>query len=265
MTHSALSFSGPQACVSIAHISIELLAKQLDEAAQKNGSLTPAQIRAVIYSFQERKAHDYAEMYTQQYDLCQRLWEAAQWQKARRSPFDRILVKRFSHLFPPRSGDDGQANNGNVSRRIIPGFIAAITKMIGPQLYEQCHKKCLAVLDRHQDESTTLPDWQAAYTDPDIRQLTNDILMVVAHYFSHFSKRRDWFLMIVNSNLAPAESDFDAEKNWQLTPPVFKEIMLALFEELRTAVNHDSSRMRQAYGDDTVENLKEFLTILEMQ
>ncbi len=262
MMNLSLSFSGPQACVSIAHISIDLLAKELIACAQRNGALSEAQLTAVINSFQERKAEDYADMYAQQYELCQRLWEAAQWQKARRSPFDRIIVKRFSHLFPARTGDDGQGATGNVSRRIIPGFIAAITKMIGPQLYEQCHKKCLAVLDRHQDESTTLPDWQAAYTDPDIRQLTNDILMVVSHYFSHFSKRRDWFMMIVNSNLAPA-AETDDDRNWQLTAPVFKEIMLALFEELRTSLNTDSTRMRQAYGDDAVENLGEFLKRLE--
>lgn len=264
MTDSSLSFSGPQACVSIAHISIDLLAKQLDAYAQKNGPLTAEQIGAFIQSFQKRKGDEFADMYAQQYELCQRLWEAAQWQKARRSPFDRILIKRFSNLFPPRTGDDDGERTGDVSRRVIPGFIAAVTKMIGPQLYEQCHKKCLAVLDRYQDDATSLPDWQATYNDPDIRQLTNDILMVVSHYFSHFAKRRDWFLMIVNSNLSPANPT-DPDRNWQLTIPMFHEIMLALFADLEKELNTHGQRMRQAYGDEAVENLQEFLHTLETQ
>ncbi|MBF0391699.1 MAG: hypothetical protein HQL38_03355 [Alphaproteobacteria bacterium] len=253
--------AGPHWCRSIASAIVHRFAETLAcEAAA--GTLTPERIRALAAA---HEAEDpYSPLYRRSWDDCSRAREAAMWEQARRFPFDRILMRRFAHLFPARNGDDGGVSTRPMlSRRVIAGFNLAVHKMIGPFLYEQCQRKSQAIVDRHREDGGG-PDWEAVYADPEARTLANDVLVVVAHYFANFEKRREWFLSLVNSNLGPAAKGAD-DSLWQLDAMAFRSLMFALFDDMRHQMEtpRGATRLRKRYGEQTTEALQDFFGRLE--
>lgn len=251
--------TGPKACESIANTMISHFATRLEvEAAKAGGALTAEAIRDLAERFLTEEANRFQPALKRSWDACTTAREAKQWESARRRPFDRILAKPFAHLFPPRQGDDG--TKGILSRRMIPGFNLAVDKMIGPALYEQCQRKSQAILERHRQGSGY--NWPAIHADPQALALSNDVLMVVAHYFAHFERRRDWFMALVNSNLSSVAADAP-DAHWQLTEHSFAELMRALFGTLKAELERDGKGLRKRYGDQTVETVEGFLRRLE--
>lgn len=241
-------------CESIAGIMIGHFATRLEvEAGKHGGSLSAAQIRALAEHFLGDEAARFQATYRRSYESCTVAREARQWESARRRPFDRILMKSFAHLFPPRQGDDG--GQGVLSRRLIPGFNLAIDKMIGPALYEQCQRKSQAILDRHRSGSAY--DWARIYADPDTPALVNDVMVVMAHYFTNFERRREWFMALVNARLGQAQPG-SADAAWVLTEHGFSELMHALFADLRARMVKSADEIRKRYGEHTFEALEEF-------
>jgi hypothetical protein len=232
------------------------------EAGKNNGVLAAQNIRDTCDKFLAEELPRFQSTFQRNYDECTQHREEHRWAGIRKQPFDRILTKRFAHLFPARKGDDG--GQGLLSRRVIPGFNLAINKMIGPMLYEQCQRKTRAIMDRHPTEQGGY-DWGKIYADPDCLALTNDVLVVVAHYFSEFERRRTWFMELVNSNLARPTDDEELHANWQLTPHGFSEMMRTLFEDMESTMTKHPERLKARYGEQTIRVLNEFLARLKIE
>lgn len=253
--------AGPQACAAIASIMIGHFATRLEVEASKHGGLLPAEtIRTLAETFLAAEAERFDPVLQRSWDSCSRAREQWQWENARRQPFDRLLVKPFADLFPPRQGDDG--GTGVLSRRLLPGFHLAVNKMIGPALYEQCQRKSQAILARHRRGNGS-HDWPAIHADGETQALLTDVLVVMAHAFGNFSRRRDWFITVINSNLAaPVAGAVDA--HWQLSEHGFNELMRALFDDLGQRLRHEGAgALRARYGDHTVETLAAFFRHLD--
>jgi hypothetical protein len=247
--------AGLRACEAIANTMIGHFATRLEvEAGRRGGQLSAEDIRDLAERFMAEEATRFQPALQRSWESCTRMREARQWESARHNPFDRLLAKPFAHLFPPRQGDDG--GQGVLSRRLLPGFHLAVDKMIGPALFEQCQRKSQAILERHR-QSDGCHDWDAIHADPDAHALTADVLVVVAHYFGNFERRRDWFIALVNSHLGPAVAGPD-DARWQLTEHGFAELMRALFADLAARLTADSHAMRKRYGDQTVETVEAF-------
>lgn len=229
------------------------------EAAKAGGSLTATQIRAVAQHFVDSEQARFRAYYQRAWDDCTRAREALRWEGARDQPFERIVMRRFAHLFPPRSGDDG--GEGILSRRMIPGFHMAIDKMIGPTLFEQCTRRCATILERHPREGGG-HDWRAIHADPEAGMLADEVLMVVAHTFSDFRKRRAWFMDLVNSRLTPARAGA-RDEYWQLDETAFAALMRALFADLGSRVHADPAGIRARWGDAAHDALCRFILHLE--
>ena len=253
--------AGPKACEAIATTMIGHFTTRLEVEAARQGGLTASDVRRLAESFLRQEFGRFDATFRRSYDTCTATREARQWESTRKRPFDRVLMKAFAHLFPARQGDDG--GQGLLSRRVIPGFNLAIDKMIGPALYEQCQLKSLAIVERHRS-GTGAPDWDAVHADPETHALANDVLVVVAHYFGNFERRRDWFLALVNSHLAKAAADA-ADAHWQLSRHGFGELMRALFADLRANLISAPAMLRKRYGDHTVDTVDAFLQRLERE
>ena len=251
---------GSRCCQSVGTTMVGHFATRLEvEAGKAGGSLSAAQIRALAQRFVESEQARFGGYYQRAWDECTLAREAHLLESARRMPFDRILMRRFAHLFPPRTGDDG--GEGVLSRRIIPGFNLAIDKMIGPTLDEQCQHKCEAIMARHALAEGGW-DWPAIYADADAKTLVNDILVVVAHYFSAFQRRRDWFVEMINSHLAPVEHGAPDE-SWRLSDSAFSALMRALFTDLHASLRSDPRGARARWGDTTVQAVEDLLRRLD--
>lgn len=247
--------AGPKACQAIANTMIGHFATRLEvEARKAGGALAAEDIRAIAERFLAEEALRFQPALQRSWDLCTKAREAKQWQNSRRNPFDRILAKPFADLFPPRTGDDGR--QGVLSRRMLPGFHLAVDKMIGPALFEQCQRKSQAILDRHRRSGGDI-DWKAVHADAETHALTSDVLVVVAHYFANFERRREWFMALVNSHLAAVPAGAP-DAHWQLTEHGFAELMRALFAELAGRLKADPAGWRGRYGEQTCETVEAF-------
>ncbi|MGE5514572.1 MAG: hypothetical protein ACM31D_02000 [Bacteroidota bacterium] len=247
--------AGLKACEAVATTMIGHFATRLEvEANRAGGSLSAAAIRDLAERFMAEEAVRFRPTLQRSWDSCTKAREARQWESARRNPFDRILAKPFAHLFPPRQGDDG--GQGVLSRRMLPGFHLAVDKMIGPALFEQCQRKSQAILERHRQSGGGY-NWDAIHADAETHALTSDVLVVVAHYFGNFERRRDWFMAVVNSNLAAAPATAP-DAHWQLTAHGFAELMRALFADLAARLAVDAATLRKRYGEQTVETVEGF-------
>lgn len=237
---------GARCCENVAATMIGHFATRLEvEARKRGGSLTLEAIHAITDHFVSREMRRFQPVFQRSFDECTRDRDSHQWEAARRQLFDRLLIKKFAHLFPPRRGDDG--GQGILSRRLIPGFKLAITKMIGPALYEQCQKKAEVILERHRKDSGRL-DWKKIHADPEVIALINDVLVLMAHYFTNYQHRRSWFLDIVNSHLPAPESE-DGDPHWQLTEHGFSELMRALFADLHQTMRAHPRAVHDRYGE----------------
>jgi hypothetical protein len=256
-------------CVSIAGAMIGHFTTRLEvEAGKAGGTLDAAAIRAIAERFLAEEHGRFAATFQRSWDGCSTVRDQRQWDAERRRPFDRILTRKFSHLFPPRSGGGGgggraAARDAVLSRRMLPGFHLAVDKVIGPALYQQCQRKSLAILDKYRRANGGI-DWDSVHGDADAQALAGDVLMVVAHSFTEFEHRRGWFIDLVNGNLAaPAASTADAL--WRLTTHGFAELMRALFADLGAALAATPDSLRRRYGDNTVTMLAAFLRRLEWE
>ncbi|KIL99805.1 hypothetical protein CCC_02594 [Paramagnetospirillum magnetotacticum MS-1] len=229
------------------------------EAAKAGGSLTAAQIRALAQRFVEAEQPRFKAYYRRAWDDCTRSRASLQWEASRDQPFERILIRRFAHLFPPRSGDDG--GEGILSRRMIPGFHMAVDKMIGPTLFEECRQRSAAIVERH-PASGGGHDWEAIHADSESGRLIDDVLMVVAQTFTDFRKRRVWFLNLVNSHLTPARAGA-RDEHWQLSESAFATLMRALYQDLGTLAHADPARAKARWGNGAFEALSRFVLHLE--
>ncbi|MGE5547039.1 MAG: hypothetical protein ACM33T_09085 [Solirubrobacterales bacterium] len=252
--------AGPHCCEAISNTMIGHFTTRLEvEARKAGGQLTAEAIRAIAERFLSDEADRFAPAFRRAYDSCSVAREAKQWESARRRPFDRILMKAFAKLFPPRQGDDG--GQGVLSRRMIPGFNLAVDKMIGPMLYEQCQRKSQAILDRYRNPGGSY-NWEGVHADAESRALTNDVLVVIAHYFANFQRRREWFMDLINSHLAPAAPGAPDE-HWRLTEYGFAELMHTLFADLRGVLVSRPDTVRKRYGEHTADALAEFFRRLD--
>ncbi|MCR6630805.1 MAG: hypothetical protein NVV74_12565 [Magnetospirillum sp.] len=252
--------AGPKACEAIANTMIGHFATRLEVEARKHGGQLSAEaIRDLAERFMAEEALRFRPALQRSWDACTRARETKQWESARRHPFDRILAKPFAHLFPPRQGDDGAA--GMLSRRLLPGFHLAVDKMIGPALFEQCQRKSQAILERHRLSGGGY-DWAGVHADAETHALSSDVLVVVAHYFANFDRRREWFVNLVNSNLTPVPAT-SPEAHWQLTETGFAELMRALFADLHARLTGDRAALCRRYGEQTVETVEAFFRRLD--
>jgi len=229
------------------------------EAGKAGGSLSAARIRALAQHFIAAEQARFGTYYQRAWDECSHLREALQFEHARKRPFERVLMRRFSHLYPPRLFDEGR--DGVLSRRMIPGFVLAIDKMIGPTRRERGERVCLDILARH-SSAEGVCDWEAVHADPDIVALVDDTLGAVAQTFTDFERRRAWVIDLIDSHLAPVEST-SPEAHWTLGQSGFSVLMRALFAAFARRLQADPAAARAYWGDASFAAIAQFLHHLD--
>jgi hypothetical protein len=188
------------------------------------------------------------------------------WDQTRKRPFDRMLVKRFSHLFPSEgeltSGDD------HLSRRILPGFFTAIEMMTGPELFEQCQLACKALVRERKEVHGETFLWRDFYNEETPNELVNDAFAVIVPHFTNFEKRSHWLLDLINSHLAPPE-DYAFEgasvKDWQMDDTGLHLLLNALFSDFRDNLSTPNGReaIVERYGLKASRALEDVIANLE--
>ena len=178
----------------------------------------------------------------------------------RSRPFHRLIVSRFEHMLAGPSG--GNAVNGELPRRFLPGFFLAMDKMLGEDRVADYERQCTDIIERLQNERGQAFSWSDVYADREANTLVIDPLVEIAVLFNNLERRAAWFVDLVNSHLGD-ESDRSLHRDagdWRLTDWTLQRLLRSMFSDLDFAFRNESLRtyITERFGDRTcatVENV----------
>lgn len=217
------------------------------EAQRKGGSLSLDDIEALDQEFEDKTAA-LEVLFEKTFEEYARAYSKSAGEERRQNPFDRLIAGPFERLLT--GGKGPSAAKGGISRRIMPGFFIAMSKMLGPDEVAGFRTEAEAIFKRIDKAGDTI-DWQAFYAAA--KDLRLNVLIAMAVHFANPDKRAGWFLDMINNNLSPADTDPDTDPAWTLSRPAYERMIDALFSDLMTAV--DSPKAREAitrrFGPET--------------
>lgn len=177
---------------------------------------------------------------------------------ARNRPFDRVVVAKFADLFLQ---DDELADEPDgFSRRILPGFFAALGMMMGSDTINEKQEQCRRVYDRMKGTDEEEFDWDAFYANEEVREVTLDALIRISFHFNNWEKRSDWFINIINGHLGPDTCPNDPQgKPWSFSRQAFLTLMNSLLADLKSELQSESGRQAiiQRFGSTACDDLNE--------
>ena len=138
-------------CEQVAHTTLDLFVDYLQQALKGNAGM---KLDAQELTFQSRQfKKEEKERYLNRTQKIAEQWldevTLEQRGEARKRAFERVLVKRFSHLFPP---NEPLENERTVSRRILPGLMLALEQLAGAEFVQQCQVAGRNVLKNVREE-----------------------------------------------------------------------------------------------------------------
>lgn len=231
------------ACEEIAFQVLDLFIEQLMAEANRSEGFSAAAFQAFIHQFKKNNATEALVRFRKSFEDSLREREREIWDQSRKNPFDRVLVKRFSSLFPTEDGL--VSSTGTVSRRILPGFFTAFDMLMGPELAANCRHACLDLLQNLTRTAGRRIDWETLYSNSTANGLVDESLVAMAIGFSNFDKRFDWMLNLVNSHLAEASKfafEGEAVQDWSLDREGLGKLLHALFSDFATRMADTEGR-----------------------
>jgi len=201
------------------------------EALKKGGHLSMQDIDQLHNRFRKHTVA-LSQIFSQSFEAYVRARERANWEQKRDYPFDRILVKNFSHLF--NSGHAGDFNR--VSRRMLPGFFMSIGMMLGPEVVEEFQEKCRQEVERVRQAKPNEFVWEDVYGTANAQTISFDAMIDIIQYFSDFEKRRQWFTDLINGHLTPVDGTDKKDAGWEMTPGGVKLFLRTFFHDLFEAL-----------------------------
>ena len=254
-------------CEHVAHTTLDLFVDHLQQALRSNRAMN---LDAQELAFQSRQfKKDEKERYLNRTQKIAEQWLEEvmldQHSEARKRAFERVLVKRFSHLFPP---NEPLENERAVSRRILPGLLLAFEQLAGAEFVQQCQVAGRNILKNVREEKGADFNWTEFYDDPAINDLVDDLMAVVAWSFRDVDRRTQWLMNLINLNLAPPEDYIfegkDIEK-WNLKRAGLIDILRALFSDFRDKLAQDDStrEMENRYGQKACAAIRSLIERLD--
>ena len=219
---------------SVVNEAIDFLSGRLRNAIEeKGGPLSYEEIREIADSFKSDPHQAVISYYHTAWEECGAAFEILSWEKERTHPMERLLVKHFAELLAPR---DKPAEVGRtLSRRVIPGFLTALSHMMGPELFEQYEENCQQLIDRIRAAEGDAFTWDHVYADRTSQILVNDVLVYVSRHFTNVEKRRAWFEDVIEGHMPPDNTG--AESGWRLGDMEFHMLWGTLFFDLRSTMD----------------------------
>jgi hypothetical protein len=208
----------------------------------------------------QAKAKELTKVFEKAFMDSHREQENIKWQSIKRPAFDRLMVKHFENLFFARGGTG--APHGIISRRVLPGFFLALNMMLGPEALKSYQNRCDKALDRVMGGDIPV-DWNLVEKDVEVQNVILDAQYTIAHYFEDPFQRADWFIHIINANLAPATPGA-SDASWFLDQRALFKMIGALLLDLKKAVLNDVTWTRLAMRHEGAdrEKLKAILSKL---
>ncbi|MBL4692578.1 MAG: hypothetical protein JKY92_04540 [Magnetovibrio sp.] len=207
----------------------------LKDEAQKHGGFLGLRHLEDMEDVFHVKAEELSIVFEKALQDSHREQEDLKWHAIKRPAFDRLMVKHFENLFFSR-GANGLPH-GVLSRRVLPGFFLALNMMLGPEAITTYQVRCDEAMERVMNGKVPV-DWDLVEKDPDVHAVVLDALYTIAQYFNNPFQRADWFIQIVNSNLAPARAGA-SDAYWRLDQRSLFKLVSNLLLDLKKAIRND--------------------------
>lgn len=229
----------------VAETIVSSILDRINEEARKNGGqLNLHHIESLRSEF-ETQTQALSKAFEQSFETYISARERAAWSNKRDFPFDRLIVKSFSHLFA-----DNKAGFDRVSRRMLPGFFMAMGMMLGPDIVDEAQERCRVLVERIRAEKAEAFDWSDVYESEEKNDVIMDALVPIAVHFEDLEKRREWFISLINGHLSPLINGEKEDAGWEMTIPGFANFMNALLSRLRADLGSKTRKPRivKRYG-----------------
>lgn len=179
-----------QPCRHATGIAIRAFLDLLSDAAQdgKVGMDTARRIGAAILSAEG----PLSEFYYHTQAACEAGFALHQAETKRVDALGRLVTQSFArHLDVPGTG---------LERRHLPQFFAALRLILGEETHEELKAAALDIAERHHEGGGGLIAWEQFYADPEAQAVLERVQVTIARSFRRFDPRKDWFLIVMNSN-----------------------------------------------------------------
>lgn len=214
-------------------------------AASGLAPLTADDVRREFAVFCRTEDVEMAGQYNESHERCRR---AAGGGQRRLHAFERAVIARFDKRFQAPTAEGHQ-----LSRRVILGFMYALTKALGPESFRRHDIRARTIAHVVRDGDPT--------ADSRMHEVVNAALVEMAEAFhGEFLVALKEFTDIVNSRLSvatPGAWDMD----WELNRPLAVLILDDLFEEVRA--QFEAQALPPAYGPDAAPTLARFFAGLD--
>jgi hypothetical protein len=225
----------------------------VNRANETDGRVSIATIRKHLEAFQNSDFPEMETIYREAWQGCQAIAESAHWAKARRSHFERIMVKCFAGLLPRSS--EPLVPGRHLSRRIVPGFINALQQMMGQEIYDPHCERVDSLVETMRAVHGDSFSWDDVYSDPICLTVVEDVLVGVAHHFSDMAKRRNWMIDLISAHMPGTGNEI--EKAWYFGDGAFHTLMNSLYGDLRHRMlsPRDREGLIERYGEAEIDTL----------
>ena len=218
---------------------LEIMARDLQErAAEGDGKLDGDAVAASLAAMKNPRSPVMGAICRAAWQECEKLFESESRKEDRKAPFERLMVWPFAHLLPAGGNRDGA--DEAISRRIIPGYMAAVEDIIGPVAFGRNQERCRELVQGIRNRRGGAFSWDDVYADPMARAIVDDVLVALAMEFQEFEEQRDWFIGLVNDAM-PMPTNGSGHPT-ALEDDSFAAIMRALFQDLADRLENDEER-----------------------
>lgn len=259
---SAELLPGPAVVRGYVYRALNLLARAMEEQAKENGgSIGAAGIGDVLADFKRPDSTVLGAICDAAWEDCGAIFDSEGRAEDRKAPFQRLMVWPFSHLLPKRGGRDGE--EGTISRRIIPGYMAAIEDMVGPMLFGRQLERSRELVRAARNTRGGAFRWEDVYEDRHSQGIVDDVLVTLAGEFGEFEEQRDWFIGLVNDAM-PLPTNGSGH-TIALDDDGFTAIMKALYANLsqQLVLPGGEARLLERHGATAVKQVIALLMELD--
>jgi hypothetical protein len=235
---------GGKRCRSTAAVTIRAFLELLEENAVEG--LVPIDVARRIGEAIIGAGGPLTHYYSASETACDRQFDLLRVERQRVDHLGRVIAHPFAHLFDqPKSG---------VERKHLPQFFAAVRMMLGEEVHEEMKARCAAIAEGYRTPDNMV-DWDAFHADFDTGLLLERVLVTMGRSFRRFEPRKDWFLIVMNSNpssISLASNVFVAKKPEDKAVREFTEVnMCRMFRALFAAVRPETfdKDRRKAFTD----------------
>jgi len=218
---------------ALAGVVVQAFTEKLRREIEKHGGFLGVRHVDGIEAEFQAKAKQLSAAFAQAFEDAAREQEELRWHAIKRPAFDRLIVKRFEHLFMRRGGDGRM--HGAVSRRILPGFFLALNMMLGPEAVAEYQFRCDAAVERVMRGQVPV-DWERVDNDAEVHDVILDAELAIAQHFVDTQRRFSWFIHITNSHMAPASGGAHGEADWELGHRALHVLLHSLLGDLKKAI-----------------------------